>query len=289
MNAYEYTTVAACKDSRDIQATISSVQDDFILREIRRASKDINDICNRHFAPVIDTHYFDTPGGANLVSRVYARYIADLNMDDDLLELTTLTNGDGTVITSTDYKLYPLNSTPKEKLTLLSSKYVWLPATNGVPNGAVSIVGTWGYHREYDEAWDTVTALAAAITTTTATSTTVPKGLIDAGDLLKIDTEFIYVSAVATGTPNDTLTIVRGVNGSTAAAHLVSAVVYRYSCGGQIEALARSAATAYTLLRSNPMGESVSLDGVNWTTPKDVLKWLGLELASLGLVRIGMG
>ena len=291
MNVYEYTTVAACKDSRDINVPISSVSDGFFLREIRRASRDINDICNRKFAPVIDTNYYDVPGGMNQASRVYQSYISVLNLDDDLLELTTLTNGDGTVITSTDYKLYPLNTTPKEKITLLSTHYVWLPATNGVPNGAISVSGAWGFNKEWGEAWNYVTATGLAINGPTDATVVVQLNTFDAGELIKIGSEMLYISSVTDNGDGqtDTLAVVRGVNGSTAAAHTISTFIYRYSCGGQIEALARSAAVAYTLLRSNPMGDSVTLDGNTWTTPKDVLKWLGLELNSLGLVRVGMG
>ena len=192
------------------------------------------------------------------------------------------------MITSTDYKLYPLNSTPKNKMTLLHTHYVWQPDTNGNPNGAISLNGIWGYHEDYGDAWDTVTTLSTAITTAGQTTVTVPTGTIAAGDFLKIDSEFIYVKSVAVST-TDTITMDRGVNGSTATTHLISAPVYRWAPMPDVEMLTRRAAVAYTKLRANPIGETINVDGITYSTPKDVNKWIDGQLATLGLIRTGMG
>ncbi len=53
-------------------------------------------------------------------------------MDDDLLTITTLTNGDTTVITSTYYDLLPKNDSPKYAIQLKeSSPYYWEVDANG--------------------------------------------------------------------------------------------------------------------------------------------------------------
>ena len=67
-----------------------------------------------------------------------------LHLDKPLLTVTTLTNGDGTVIPSTDYKLRPLNESPKYEIALLPSKgRTWAYVDDA--EGAISVAGTWGY------------------------------------------------------------------------------------------------------------------------------------------------
>jgi hypothetical protein len=67
-----------------------------------------------------------------------------LFFDEWLWSVTTLTNGDGTVLTTTDYQLVAPNKTPYYgvKLKLNSSKY-WTYQTN--PENAISLVGKWGF------------------------------------------------------------------------------------------------------------------------------------------------
>ena len=271
----EYTTVAKVKTYKD---TSLSSTDDLILAMIRQASREIEDITNRWFYPRIVAETYDTP-----------RMGASLRFTHDLLELTTLTNGDGTVITSADYKLYPLNSYPKSELMLLPKQYAWQLDAYGTPYGAISLAAICGYSDDYADAWvDTLATLSAAITIAGQTTVTVPTGLISVGDLLKIGSEYIYASGVAVST-TDTLTMVRGVNGSTAVAHLISTPIYRWNPGAEIEMLVRRAATAYTKLRSNPISETINVDGVTFSTPKDVVKWLDMQLKGMGLIRVGIG
>lgn len=78
---------------------------------------------------------------------------------------------------------------------------------------------------------DPIGVLSAAIVSTSATTMTmatqpVPLNL---GDIVEIDDELLRVSDVTRGSPNDTYTIQRGVLGSTAATHLISAPVSRYA------------------------------------------------------------
>lgn len=85
---------------------------------------------------------------------------------------------------------------------------------------SVEIAGEFGWNAETEAAG----TLAAAITDVAATSITMTAGhTVQAGNTLLIDTEKIFVSAVA----GNSLTVVRGVNGSTAATHLINAAVSR--------------------------------------------------------------
>jgi hypothetical protein len=145
----------------------------------------------------------------------------------------------------------------------------------------------WGYHEDYGNAWESVTTLSAAIATTTATTCTVPVNKIVSGDLLKVGSEFIYASGLLEGS-TDTLTIERGVNGSTAATHLISAPVYRWTYP-VIEKLCRDATVAYWRLRANPVGETVVVGGEQFSTPKDVHEFINRRLNSMGYLRLSFG
>jgi hypothetical protein len=202
--------------------------------------------------------------------------------------MTTVTNGDGEAISASDYKLQPYNRTPKYQIVLLPDGMPWQIASGGYAEAAITLAGVWGYHREYATAWVSIATLAAAISSTSVTTFTCTTGVIKAGDLLKIDSEYIYAVSVATGA-NDTVTCVRGVNGSTAATHLINSVIYRWTISDEVEMLARQCAAAYYKLRTNPTMDTALIDGVTFVTPKDITAYMRHRLEQLGLLRIGIG
>jgi hypothetical protein len=126
---------------------------------------------------------------------------------------------------------------------------------NGTDDPLTTIVyGVWGYHRAYARAWQAVDALAAAIVTDTATTFTVadvdggdeygftPR--ISAGNLVKIDNEIMEV--IATTVATNTVTVRRGVNGTTAATHLIAAPVSTWQTDDNIRRVtARQAGALY--------------------------------------------
>jgi hypothetical protein len=129
-----YATLAQIKALAKI--TSSDVTDDAVIEDmITQSSRLVDTMTGRTFyARAAETRYFDTPRGLTL------------ELDDDLISITTLTNGDATTIAGTAYKLYPLNSSPKWKITLLASSNIqWQLDANGDSNGAISILGSWGY------------------------------------------------------------------------------------------------------------------------------------------------
>jgi len=67
-----------------------------------------------------------------------------LMLDDWLLSVTTLTNGDGEVLTTADYQLLMPNCPPyfAVRIKSTSSKF-WTYTTS--PENAISILGKWGY------------------------------------------------------------------------------------------------------------------------------------------------
>lgn len=129
-----YTTLAKIKSA--LRITSTDATDDAVIEDmITQASRIIDAQTHRTFYARTETHYYDAPAGASL-------YIDD----DDLLTITTLTNGDGSTIANTNYKLYPLNISPKWEIRLLGSSGVsWKPTASGDVNGAIAIAGTWGF------------------------------------------------------------------------------------------------------------------------------------------------
>lgn len=126
-----YCTLAEFKSFNKI--TSYDGLDDAVIEDIiEGVSRAIDRMTSRTFYARTETRYYDTPDDNCLV------------LDDDLLTLTTLTNGDGTVITSTYYKLYPLNTTQKRRI-ILTNTYGWLPNATTGNSGAISVVGSWGY------------------------------------------------------------------------------------------------------------------------------------------------
>lgn len=181
-----------------------------IEQSIEAASRAIEGKAGRYFYPVIKTNTYDVPYG--ILRR-------DLTLNDDLLEVITLTNGNNTVLASTEYNPYPFNSTPKASIVLKrSSAYSFEPdaITNETEN-VISVYGVYGYHNQYSLAWITGSTLNGAITSTTATTITMT-AISDyvAGQLVRVDNEIMRVTATGTLT----LTVDRGWNGSIAATHL---------------------------------------------------------------------
>lgn len=74
----------------------------------------------------------------------YARQT--LYLDEDLYSITSITNGDGTTVTSSEYTTEPRNVAPYYAISLLpSASIAWEPNTNGDPENAITITGRWGY------------------------------------------------------------------------------------------------------------------------------------------------
>jgi hypothetical protein len=280
-NHFEYCTLEdfrAAKLPKEAALVNGTGEGSFVLGLIREVSGIINARAGRQFAPIVATRYFDA-----------IRDVDGLNLliDKDLLAITSATNGDGVVITAGQRTTLPKNLTPYHAIRLLSSAGVsWTYATD--PDDAISVAGIWGYHDDYANAWELLTTLGAAMTDATGTSATLATGAGNPGELWKIDNEFLYLSA----RPTTTATLVRGVNGSTAASHLISTPIYRWCMtsnqGGAafIPGLCKAAVTMKFAIRENPQVESIQVDGHVVAVPKDVSAYIAEEIKRLGLVRI---
>lgn len=278
----EYTTVT---DVRQSYLGVSSNADDALLLDlIRSVSRDIDSACLRHFYPVIQTRYFNPLEDTTMSEILPTR--RRLLMDDDLLAVTTLVNGDSTTIGSTSYILETPNFTPYWAIKLLlTSGYVWYYTVDA--ENAISVTGVWGYHSDYANAWLSVDTLGAAMSDTTGTTAllTNGNGSVKGGQLVKVDDEYMYWGTVADKSASNLL---RGVNGSTAATHLSGAAVYVWQVDDAIQQVAKEAAAARYRLRDNPVGETVIMDGHSFATPKDVAKYIKARCSDIGLIRTGV-
>lgn len=132
--AFSQADYATLADVKQFIGGSSSTDDDLIETFIGRVSRWIDRKTGRWFYPKTQTRKF------HAVDNVDHRALL---LDEPLLTITTLTNGDGEVITSDEYVLEPTNSSPKAVIKLLASSGVsWTYQTD--PEEAISVAGTWG-------------------------------------------------------------------------------------------------------------------------------------------------
>lgn len=200
--------------------------DALYLSLLEEASREIDGWAGfprRHFYSEIATRVFDGDGSAT----------AEI---DDLVSATTVKaddDGDGTyeltLASGTDYWLTPDNPgayRPYRGIELNPESAVLTRWPTG--RRRLQIVGTYGYSNEAEASG----TLGAAISSTTATSVTMTAGHgLTGGETIIIDSEHLFVSAVST----NTLTVVRGVNGTTAATHSNGTTVTRRCYPSQVE------------------------------------------------------
>jgi len=192
--------------------------DDATLRRcIERASRRVDDHCQRHFYVTTSTRYY---------SPTHTDYLRV----DDLLSITTLSTDEDDdrdydyTWAVTDYDLEPENGFPKYVIRL-------------APNGdysfytgqrrSVKLVGLFGYGDGFSATPYVATGATVTVTDTTSTTVTVSDdSLVYVGDTLLATSEQMYVTQVTAGA-TDSVTVVRGVNGTTAAIQAAVAT-YRY-------------------------------------------------------------
>ena len=209
-----------------------------IRRILEASSRRIDDYCGGGtFGPVTQTRYYDIGSGSLRDSPQYST-----SADQGGLSSTVGTVGviplDGWMVTPTtvtaygatdratsetltegyanDFFLIPYNFHPKTILKLNEDTAKSLDAGQQT----LSIVAEWGYTAN---TLSVTTSDAIGSTTATSVSVTSAANLGPAQTLL-IDSEQLYVTAIS----GNTLTVERGVNGTTAATHSGGASLYRY-------------------------------------------------------------
>ncbi|MFA5836177.1 MAG: hypothetical protein WC837_04390 [Bellilinea sp.] len=233
---FNYITLETVR--RYIGGSIGTSDDDRLIDFIDWAARLVEWWKGRRYDVRLETRLYNTPTAGGSMFGVYdASLLAAasnrvLRLDEDLLEIVEIKNGDGIVLLPAEYVLEPANEYPKTRVRLRSGE-IWLESDDG-PEQAITLTGWWGYHDRYADAWRTVGAVQDAPLTAGATQVT----LLDVseretGELLRIEDELMLVEAVDDLTKK--LTVERGINGTTAVQHAQATPIKRFRPSGTIE------------------------------------------------------
>jgi hypothetical protein len=214
--------------------------DDFrLIAALEAASASIERAAGRRFTPRRAALQHDYTSSLELL------------LDDDLLELTAITNGDGNAIPLEDVIPVP-DEAPWGLLRLTGgSAFTW----SASPIQAITVTGLWGWFDRPASMWrssgDTVqdnplsasaTLLTVADADAADTAQEMPRFQI--GHLLRIEDEYLRVLGV--NTTSNVLIVQRGVNGTTAASHALNTPIDTYQPPAEIESFClRRAAWLY--------------------------------------------
>lgn len=210
-----YATLAEYKSfvtSRGQSSSTDATDDAVIDSLLEQASRYIDDETGRTFAPFVQARLFDTPNERTLY------------VDDDLLEVISITNGT-TALPSTEYTLCPANYSPAYGIRITDvSSYQWESNASNSFENAITVNGIWGYHDKYNRSgWRIGTVLSEDVDLTELEFDVSASTLFSAGQIVRINNELMTIASTASGK----ITVSeRGDLGSTAATHLSVTTVY---------------------------------------------------------------
>lgn len=244
-----YTTLAQVKQY--IGGDIPSTDDNRLMGFILAAENIIDSV--RSCAPRRETRLYDYPilarraalgaysDAEHFVSQMnLAAQISSgkLPLDSDLLELENVTNGSGADITA-NIVTEPANLYPRQSLRLVTPGVYWSMGADGRREQVISVTGVWGWNPAYASAWQPLDTLGKTVTASETTfEVTDAEGADEngitprffAGQLLRLDTEYVRVLSVTLGSAPipDALIVRRAQNGTLAAAHAKDSVISVY-------------------------------------------------------------
>jgi len=171
-------------------------------------------------------------------------------LPDDCFAISTFNGVSGTAISSSLYRFrYQYSQTHYQVELHPNAKSTGINSLGFVDR--YEITGTWGYHRNYDDAWVSSTTLDGGINATTTTVRVDSVANLERLHYLKIGTEYMQITgAIPTGSPLD-LTVKRGVNGSTATTHDDEDVVSYWEIEYDVQLAVTRLATALYRSRHN--------------------------------------
>lgn len=252
----DMNTVLRHRANANNSATWDSAELDLLADFIEQASADIVGELGWLPLPYVDTLAFDWS------NQYISRDSKELWLSGDacLLAVTSITNGDGTSISASDYVLQPNNRYPVKIIRLKSAnaKY-WKAKSDGQWEQAIGITGIWGYVPHYEYAWlsNGYTVQNETEITSSGTSLAIGEGNavnFSRGEYLQLESETVLVTAVDTDA--DTLTIRRAQLGTTAAAHANGVTIKHYTHDNIIKRAATEWA-AYLYTTKDKLGEQI--------------------------------
>lgn len=202
----------------------TSSADPRMMTLIEDISRLVDDLCGRHFYTLETTRKYDGGGGPELLIDDLISVDASGFKTDETQDRTFETTW-----ATTDYLLTPNNADPATSGNPRSRPY-WKVIVD--PSGSkgvftrglqtVQIAGQWGWWRHLKRATETADVIADA--TTTDVALTPARTDILPGHTILIESEQMWVQSAR----GDTLTVVRGVNGTTAVSHSGTDVIDIY-------------------------------------------------------------
>lgn len=244
MNAGTYATLSELKTALGITDTNDDTR---FLAILEQASAFIDHHTQRWFQPRTATRYYS------------AAHSGRLALDADLLSVTTLKTDDDDdydydyTWSTTDYHLLPFNEFPKWEIRTKANGDYSFPANER----GLEIAGLWGFgdgESATPYAADTTTAeeldaSEVAVDVTSATN-------LNPGHTILVESEQMYVQSKS----SNTLTVARGVNGTTAATHATAKTINIYRYPLQIKRACIRLASRTYFLESAPGGVRGSAD-----------------------------
>ena len=228
-------TLATIDDVKRSLGITAMTYDAVLTGALAQVSRLVTAAAGRRFLPWQATRYLDGDDTSTLWLPETWLAITTVSLSSDLgqtytaLGATDWWASDGLVWDQPPYQLLAMN-----------------------PNGAyggfyagqrtVKIVGVLGWHADYANAWEAsgdsvqdATGLTASVTAITVADADGgdARGIaprFSAGDLLRIDSEYLTVGSVNASL--NTLTVQRAMNGSTAATHAKSTSIFKFRPDG---------------------------------------------------------
>lgn len=253
----------------------STTSDDaFVLEALHTVSDRMATTKGYRFEPVVETRYLDSIGTH------VDEFTGRLYLPAPLLAVTSI-SVNGTALTGSQYVLEPRGRTPYTVIRRVDGTDIGVWNTSDVWLDAISISGVWGWRKNYTaDGWRKVDDLAASMTDSATTLTVADVDGVDpfgrtprisAGAMLRITTSGAseYLEVTATDTTTNVVTVMRGVNGSTAIAHSSGDdVEVWYPEPAVVHATARWAGYLY---QRRAAFNAIAIDGFTTTTfPEDM-------------------
>ena len=197
--------------------------DDLLMDLCNDISRFIDEYCRRSFYPLLATRYYDGEDSRDDLWIDPAISITTVSMSsDDGSTYTAMASTDWIATQATDY-----NHPGSYNLLRIDENGDYSYWYRG--QRSIKVLGVFGYHGDRDAAWeDSSDEVENDPLASDGTSLTVndidgadlfgKKPRFQRGQLLRIESEYVEVSAVNKGA--ETATIIRGRNGTTAASHI---------------------------------------------------------------------
>lgn len=289
------TTLQACRDQLLVDSVLTSPDADRVLaRLIPVASQLVEDYCGVPFCPVQETREFDIRVAGNelhlkgspLISATTIKNGDDSTIgatDYVLLPQNSYPKRHLILKIGTYWLFNPNISLYDNPSGFNSTSYVRNDLTSYLPSpthiadqylpGGCKITGTWCFHRYYGTAWRTSAITVSGSLSSGATSLTLSASAdsdgIDVGSFLQIDSEYLAITgSVGASSPDTgglattTVTVARGLNGTTAASHNNGTAIQVWTPETAVEMAAREAVAYLYKRRENAVGETVAIDGL---------------------------